>query len=707
MLDQFGLDVGPGFVGGGGDTVQSISLAFGGDGSGGWEDPGTWNQYASTQQDVGAIRNLAATQGNAIVVTGNGSLSNGGDMTAYLPQAMQNAGIQTTPGILGAYQGVTGQAYKPGSDTAYNPATGKYDITGGAAAPAPVQQKQSFFQSLSNTPTWKSDIQNQLAALSTKNSQAELDKWLASSTYSLDQLAEASGYNKTDIQNAINRAKSGASSAPSWKTDIQSKLAGLNGKTQADLDQWLANNPYSVQQLAEASGYKPEDIQAAINRAHTSGAIRNQLSSLTAQGSQSALDQWLSNSSYTPDQLAAASGYNVADIQAAIARAKAAAQPKTGPEYFGQDAQAAELARIRAMELQKTSGVGQYYTAAQQAAEQARIQAMPASVAKAPTNTANMPTTGLNLSQLQDAKPWEVTADQTVKSQLEQIIAQDSPLMQQARIRALQQANGAGLLNSSMAVTAGQSAVLGAATPIAQADANTYAQAAQFNTDTSNTFARENNAFVRDGYMADFNLKANDWASQQAFEREFAKLDQQQKYTLERDAIQQGYNSAADKFAADTQAEQNATAYQRQLERDAVQQGYKSAADKFAAEERSKEAAIAYQRQLDQAAIQNSYQSARDIQQNQFSKEQTAYQLEANKSQAASNAEIESRQMAMKTLTDAKADFATRVYDLNTKDLPPEKADKAFEDLKLSYNSIIKSAVTTLGFSNPDSWLIA
>lgn len=68
-----------------------------------------------------------------------------------------------------------------------------------------------------------------------------------------------------------------------------------------------------------------------------------------------------------------------------------------------------------------------------------------------------------------------VTANQTVAGQIDQIIAADSPLMQRAATRADQQMNKRGLMNSSMAVGAGQAAVMDAALPIAQADAQTYA----------------------------------------------------------------------------------------------------------------------------------------------------------------------------------------------------------------------------------------
>lgn len=79
------------------------------------------------------------------------------------------------------------------------------------------------------------------------------------------------------------------------------------------------------------------------------------------------------------------------------------------------------------------------------------------------------------------AAKWDVTPDQTVQGQVKKIIDDNSPLMQQAETRALQKANARGLMNSSIAVGAGQSALYDAATPIATADAATYGNSAQFN----------------------------------------------------------------------------------------------------------------------------------------------------------------------------------------------------------------------------------
>lgn len=78
------------------------------------------------------------------------------------------------------------------------------------------------------------------------------------------------------------------------------------------------------------------------------------------------------------------------------------------------------------------------------------------------------------------AANWEVKPNQTVQSQIKAIIDDNSPLMQQAETRALQGANKRGLMNSSIAVGAGQSALYDAAAPIAAADAATFARAGEF-----------------------------------------------------------------------------------------------------------------------------------------------------------------------------------------------------------------------------------
>ncbi len=86
-----------------------------------------------------------------------------------------------------------------------------------------------------------------------------------------------------------------------------------------------------------------------------------------------------------------------------------------------------------------------------------------------------------------DPTKWNVDRPQTVAGQVEDITTSGSPLMQRAETRANLQSNKRGLLNSSMALQAGQAALYDAALPIAQADAQTNAQSANFNANASNT----------------------------------------------------------------------------------------------------------------------------------------------------------------------------------------------------------------------------
>lgn len=81
---------------------------------------------------------------------------------------------------------------------------------------------------------------------------------------------------------------------------------------------------------------------------------------------------------------------------------------------------------------------------------------------------------------------WGVEDDQTVAGNVRQIVDEDGPLMQQAATRARQGMVGRGLINSSMAISAGQAALYDAAMPMAQQDAQTRATAGRYNADVGN-----------------------------------------------------------------------------------------------------------------------------------------------------------------------------------------------------------------------------
>ena len=101
------------------------------------------------------------------------------------------------------------------------------------------------------------------------------------------------------------------------------------------------------------------------------------------------------------------------------------------------------------------------------------------------------------------ANPFGVDAKATVASQLKGIIDSGSPLMQQAEANARNQMNARGLINSSQAITAGQSAVIAAATPIATTDAATYDRNAAATTAANNAAAQFGAAAINTGGLQD------------------------------------------------------------------------------------------------------------------------------------------------------------------------------------------------------------
>lgn len=120
----------------------------------------------------------------------------------------------------------------------------------------------------------------------------------------------------------------------------------------------------------------------------------------------------------------------------------------------------------------------------------------------APTGAAGTVTTpAFNLNNIQGAGGWGVDPKtQTVAGQLSAIIASDSPLMQQARARALQTSNDRGLLNSNLALGAADAAVYDKAFQIADSDAAIYADAAKTNVTEANAFSRDANRNAYDLY---------------------------------------------------------------------------------------------------------------------------------------------------------------------------------------------------------------
>jgi len=154
--------------------------------------------------------------------------------------------------------------------------------------------------------------------------------------------------------------------------------------------------------------------------------------------------------------------------------------------------------------------------------------------------------------------PWTVDRNQTVQGQAYDVIDKDSPLMQQARARAMQQMNERGLVNSSFAVQAGQDAVMDRALQIATPDAATYANSAQFNANATNT-ANMFNA----GQSNQYSLADRELAQKQA---QFDRTQTQNQSQFDATLNQKDSQFNRTQTQADAQFAQNLALQYKQLD---------------------------------------------------------------------------------------------------------------------------------------------
>ena len=260
-----------------------------------------------------------------------------------------------------------------------------------------------------------------------------------------------------------------------------------------------------------------KDIQGSYNR-------------LASSGDEASLQKYLATTPYTAAQLAAVTGYGVSDMQAALDRARAA-QPNaqqwapavtqstlggTAKHIFGGDPGVTDgAAAIAKNQYEAAKLVGFRGTYEQWAQQQAANKEQAIKEVAANPNVVvgpNTPESQLDAVKNAPLPPaslgavtgggsgliggsgssstitggtaptaTEMTPGMSVEERAAKIAATDSPLMQQARGRAMQQMNERGLINSSLGVQAGQDAVLDRAIDVAKADAQTDFQNAQNN----------------------------------------------------------------------------------------------------------------------------------------------------------------------------------------------------------------------------------
>lgn len=104
----------------------------------------------------------------------------------------------------------------------------------------------------------------------------------------------------------------------------------------------------------------------------------------------------------------------------------------------------------------------------------------------------------------------QVTPNELVANQLNNLLSSDSAYIKNARLRGKEYANSRGMLNSSIAAGASERAALEAAMPIAQSDADVYRTANQGNFESLNQLREMRTA-----------AELDNWLSSESFNRDF------------------------------------------------------------------------------------------------------------------------------------------------------------------------------------------
>jgi len=108
----------------------------------------------------------------------------------------------------------------------------------------------------------------------------------------------------------------------------------------------------------------------------------------------------------------------------------------------------------------------------------------------------------------------------TSAGRLDRMLASDSPLMERANTKGLQQAQQRGLLNSSMAAGSAQGAMIDRAQPFALQDSSNLIRNQQFNAGEANRFGLLKGQVIGDDYL-----------SNQRYEQQLGLGEQQQGFT--------------------------------------------------------------------------------------------------------------------------------------------------------------------------------
>ncbi len=348
-------------------------------------------------------------------------------------------------------------------------------------------------------------------------SDAQVANWMQGSGISAEQLGGAIGYDAGAIQQKYDAAMSQpepyANSAAAFDkygtpdANVVSWLTQNKGASDAETRAAMDRFGVGIGQLSRVTGIDQSTLKQRYDAATPSNFLTGAMDNWAYDTAGGSTDSWLKRAS----GVAMGNGYYPTTMARQTGGSASAAKPVTG--WYGGTSRG-------------SSGVG----------------------GSSGFSTGGAPSLGFNLSNVSGPSQWDVSGNQTVANQLTALMASDNPLIQQARARAMQQSNARGLSNSSIAQTAADAAAYDAMMQVAKQDAGTYASAAQSNTAAQNQFTSDANAFLRNGYMADFNLSANEWAAQQDFARQqqLARL-QNEMNTTNNTASTTAANAQSDK----------------------------------------------------------------------------------------------------------------------------------------------------------------
>ena len=221
-----------------------------------------------------------------------------------------------------------------------------------------------------------------------------------------------------------------------------------------------------------------------------------------------------------------------------------------------------------------------------------------------------------------------VQPEETAQYQLNQILDPNSPLMQRARTQGMQFANQRGLLNSSLAAQAAQTAMLDSAVPLAQQDARTFAEAAgqitdiegraglqdaALGTDVSKFNVSETN--VTNRFNAEslnqagaFNANAANTSIQNFLERESRRLlqDDAQLFTAEQNQADRELRNYLQERQFDFQGSENALDRELQEKLQQNDQAFRSSEAQLDRNFQSTERALDRSLQTSEAALDRS-----------------------------------------------------------------------------------------------------